>query len=212
MLSILGDIPKSAWEDPTYFDFVPNVQLYDICSITKNNYGGQFAPGVIQYAYSYIREWQGVETNIINTSDLNYISYTNLAGSPEDICSNSFSLRLSGLDTDYKYVRIYSIHRTSLDAIPTIKSVAELEILPPNNTLEGLSDMSFVQFIESFQSTIRNNASLPQQYTAATLTTELVKLTSEYEQLVAFIIHKYQIDITELNNSLFTLKEVAELI
>jgi hypothetical protein len=54
---------------------------------------------------------------------LHYISYFDRGGSPEDVISTAFDIIVEDFDTNFDYLRIYSIHRTSLDAIPTCKRV-----------------------------------------------------------------------------------------
>jgi len=55
------------------FDYTPTLELKETVSITKNNSGGTFPAGVIQYAFSYVNKY-GVETNIFYTSPLYYLS------------------------------------------------------------------------------------------------------------------------------------------
>lgn len=86
-----------------------------------------FAPGVIQYAFSYFNRY-GQESNIFYTSPLNYISHEVRGASPEDSVSISFSIEMQKLDPNFNYVRIYSIHRTSIDSTPTVKRVADISI------------------------------------------------------------------------------------
>lgn len=110
------------------FEFAQNIKLDDEISITKNtSTTGIFAPGTIQYAFSYFNKY-GQETNIFYTSPLNYISYQDRGASPEDKVSNSFVIRMNKLDTQFQYIRIYSIHRTSIDATPTVKRVTDVAV------------------------------------------------------------------------------------
>ena len=112
----------------TQFDFVSTMQLNESCSVTKNSLAsGTFSPGTIQYVCTYYNKY-GQESNIFYTSSLYYISYSDRAGSPEDRVSNAFNIHLKNLDRNFEYVRIYSIHRTSLDATPTVRRVADLSI------------------------------------------------------------------------------------
>ena len=112
----------------TQFDFVSTMQLNESCSVTKNSLAsGTFSPGTIQYVCTYYNKY-GQESNIFYTSSLYYISYSDRAGSPEDRVSNAFNIHLENLDSNFEYVRIYSIHRTSLDATPTVRRVVDLSI------------------------------------------------------------------------------------
>ena len=111
----------------TQFDFVQDLHLTETVSINKAHGDGMFAPGVIQYAFSYYNLYLQ-QTNIFYTTPIQYISFLDRAGSPEDRVSNIFRITIANVDTRFDYVRIYSIHRTSLDAVPTVKRVADIEI------------------------------------------------------------------------------------
>ena len=110
------------------FDFSQALDLKEVIEIEKNTDGsGVFAPGVIQYAFSYFNRY-GQESNIFHTTPLNYISQSQRGVSPEDSVSNSFTIKLSNLDRHFDHVRIYSIHRSSLDATPLTKKVADVSL------------------------------------------------------------------------------------
>ena len=84
-----------------------------------------FAPGVVQYAFTYFNKY-GQESNIFYTSPWHYISFNNRGASPEDNVSNSFNIEISNVDNKFDYLRIYSIHRTSINSTPTVRIVADL--------------------------------------------------------------------------------------
>ena len=110
------------------FNFVPKLKLKEVVNISRNIVsGGEFAPGTIQYSFTYFNKY-GSESNVFHTSPLYYISYNNRGANAEDKVGNSFSINLSGLDTSFDYVRIYSIHRTSIDATPTVLKVVDIAI------------------------------------------------------------------------------------
>ena len=118
--------------DPTYnttsFDFVPELALEEVVEVYPTLGGnGQFATGTIQYAFTYYNKY-GQETNIFYTTDLYYITYSNRGGSPEDNINISFKITINNLDDNFDYVRIYSIHRTSLNATPYVKRVIDLPV------------------------------------------------------------------------------------
>ena len=115
----------SKWNKDS-FNFVRTLGLKETITITRNIVAnGSFAPGVIQYAFTYFNKY-GQESNIFYTSPLYYISYNNRGAGPEDNVSNSFNIVIEGVDTKFDYLRVYSIHRTSLNATPTVKRVVDL--------------------------------------------------------------------------------------
>ena len=125
-------------EDPNYintsFDFVSTLKLAEEVEVTSLFGVGSFSPGVIQYAFSYYNKF-GQESNIFYTTHLNYIGFNDRGGSPEEIVPCSFKINIYNPDTNFEFLRIYSIHRTSLDAIPAVKIVANLPI-DVNNSSE----------------------------------------------------------------------------
>lgn len=110
------------------FDFVQKINLQETISISRSLVsGGNFSPGIIQYAFTYFNKY-GQESNIFNVSPLYYVSYNNRGASPEDKVSNSFNISVKDIDNSFDYLRIYSIHRTSINATPTIKRVTDMAI------------------------------------------------------------------------------------
>lgn len=123
---------RDSWNSNS-FNFVPTLKLKETVNITRNIVAnGVFAPGVIQYSFSYFNKY-GQESNIFYTSPLYYISYNNRGASPEDKVSNSFDIELSNVDNSFDYIRVYSIHRTSINAVPTVKRVVDLAPLLDSN-------------------------------------------------------------------------------
>lgn len=116
------------------FDFVPSLKLLEDISVTKKYGEGVFAPGTIQYAITYYNKY-GQESNIVYTTPIQYISFINRGASPEDTVSNSFILTIKNVDSAFEYVRVYSIHRTSIDSVPTVKQLPDTPILNSNEEI-----------------------------------------------------------------------------
>ena len=117
----------SKW-DTDSFNFVRTLNLNEKVTIERNIVAnGSFAPGVIQYAFTYFDKY-GQESNIFYTSPLYYISYNNRGASPEDKVSNSFNIEVTNVDRRFDYIRIYSIHRTSINATPDVRRVVDLAL------------------------------------------------------------------------------------
>lgn len=115
----------SKWNTDS-FNFVKTLSLNEEITIERNIVAnGSFAPGVIQYAFTYFNKY-GQESNIFYTSPLYYISYNNRGASPEDKVSNSFNIEIVNVDRRFDYIRIYSIHRTSINATPDVRRVVDL--------------------------------------------------------------------------------------
>lgn len=119
------------------FDTIPTLRLQEDVEIKRNPVAnGVFAPGVIQYVFTYFNKY-GQESNPFYTSPLYYTSFSDRGGSPEDKVSNSFRIKIKNADFNFDYVRIYSLLRTSIDGTPIAKRVAD--VAP---TLSGKEEFS----------------------------------------------------------------------
>ena len=56
----------------------------------------------------------------------------------ENIITNSFKITIKDIDPNFEYIRIYSIHRTSIDATPEVKKVIDIstDVVKSNITSE----------------------------------------------------------------------------
>jgi hypothetical protein len=109
------------------FDFVQELSLNETVTVQKIYGSGEFPAGVIQYAFTYYNKY-AQETNIFYTTPLQYISYVDRGGAPDDKIANSFKLTINNLDSNFEYLRIYSILRTSRDATPLCKRIQDIEV------------------------------------------------------------------------------------
>ena len=111
------------------FEFIQDLALNEVITIKKLfGAAGQFAPGVIQYAFTYYNKY-GQESNIFYTSPIVYISPKDRGGSPEEKVDNSFMITVSFIEDDsFDYLRIYSIQRTSLNATPICRRVQDIQL------------------------------------------------------------------------------------
>ena len=131
------------WKDDS-FNFVRTLKLKEKVSIDRNLVAnGSFAPGVIQYVFTYFDKYSQ-ETNIFYASPLYYISYNNRGASPEDSVSNSFNISIVNPDNSFDYIRVYSIHRSSINATPTVKRVVDLAIPTSGTYTYKTTSLSFV--------------------------------------------------------------------
>lgn len=126
-ISELKPTEKSNLYPKGCFDFTQELELKEEITVTREEGGGAFSPGTIQYAFSYYNRY-GQESNIFYTTELYNTSFVTRGGSPEDVVGNTFHINIKNPETNFQYLRIYSIHRTSLDATPTVKIVTDIEI------------------------------------------------------------------------------------
>lgn len=132
----------------TLFDFVPTLELKEEISVTRNEGSGMFAPGVIQYAFAYYNLY-GQESNIFYTTPLNYVSYIDRGAAGDDKIANTFTIKITGVDKHFDFLRIFSIHRTTYEATPTCKRVVDLEV--DGDTLTFVDDGTKGDIIDDSQ-------------------------------------------------------------
>ena len=111
------------------FNFVPSVPFGEEIEVTKTYSGGYFNAGVIQYAFTYYNLY-GSESNIFYTTPLYYISFSDRGANPETTVGNSFNISIENSALKFDYIRIYSIYRGSLDAVPEVKRIIDLHTSP----------------------------------------------------------------------------------
>ena len=124
---VASSVVRSKWNSDS-FNFLQSVSLKEKITITKGYIAsGNFAPGVIQYAFTYCNKY-AQETNIVYISPLYYLSHVNRGAAADTKVGNSFTIDIKGLDSKFDYIRIYSIQRTSQNTTPITKLVTSLTI------------------------------------------------------------------------------------
>lgn len=130
---------RKLWNN-TSFDFIPEFTSTNTnFEVTKNTTGGMFSPGVIQYCFTYYNKY-GQQTNIVKVSSLYYITTATRSADPEEKVDNSFKISIKNIDTNFDFIRLYSIQRTSLDAQVIAKRVTDL---PVPHVSDDTSDDTF---------------------------------------------------------------------
>lgn len=109
------------------FNFVREFETVHQFFVKKQNTGGEFPTGMIQYCFTYFNKY-GQETAVVDVTPEYYLSPQE-RGLPADASdSSSFILKLIGLDSRFEYVRIYSIIRTSEGTTPAVRIVGDYAI------------------------------------------------------------------------------------
>ena len=122
-----SDLIRDKWRDNS-FDFVQSIVLNEKVSIKRLlGTNGNFPSGTIQYAFTYTNLY-GQESNIFYTSPIYYIGHSNKGGSPEESITGSFSINIENADNTFDNINVYSIQRTSIDAVPITKRVTTLPV------------------------------------------------------------------------------------
>lgn len=130
---------KTKYKIPNHFDFIPSISSSIQASIVKEyNSIGVFPAGVIQYFITYYNKY-GQETGIIYSSPLYYITLNDTGLDEETNSSCDFKITLSNIDATFDFIKIYSALRTSEDATPIIKVVAELSTTEIKSNKDSIS-------------------------------------------------------------------------
>ena len=129
------------------FDFIQELKLLETVTVTKQFGGGIFKSGIIQYAFTYFNK-NGSESNIFQVTPINYISPEERGGKIDELVQNSFKININYLESQYEYVRIYSIYRTSLNTTPEVRSVIDLKI-PINGIINYVDNNSHGSIVSS---------------------------------------------------------------
>lgn len=137
-INIVKD-PEKANYTKTSFDFIQTLELNEEVTVTKSYGAGMFAPGVIQYAFTYYDKY-GAESNIFYTTGLQYLSFSDRGAKADEKVANSFTIVIDNVDSKFNYIRMYSIHRTSIDAEPTVKRVTDVPITGTTVTITDRGD------------------------------------------------------------------------
>lgn len=139
------------------FNFVRNIDTSNLkVEISQQATGGYFAPGTIQY-YATMYNRYGQETNVFYTSPLYYTAGVNKGLSTDKYSSNAFELVFKSLDYNFEYLRVYSVLRTSKDATPQVRRVADIPVelaLITNFEVQDLDEYTITFWNSDGESTI----------------------------------------------------------
>ena len=128
MINIALNYQKLPKYNNTSFDFVSTLKLEEEVKVLRQDSSvGKFASGVIQYAFTYYKLY-GQESNIFYTSPLLYVAHKERGAAPDETVGVSFRITVNHVDDQFDYLRIYSIHRSSLNGTPIVKRVQDIDI------------------------------------------------------------------------------------
>lgn len=123
--------------DDNHFNFCTPIYNNETVQIEKKAIGGFFHSGVIQYFMTYVDQ-NDQESKTFYASPLYYLTDSNRALSPEENSNNSFEIKITNINNNVllrKRLRIYSLQRTSLDAVPVCKLITEFKLTSSTNDL-----------------------------------------------------------------------------
>lgn len=112
--------------------------------------GGSHTPGYIQYAYN-LYNVNGGQTNVSPLSEMQVMAKSNGGGAVNELIGKSNVITISGIDTSYDYIRIYSIKYNDLNVTPTVSIIGDYAI-DGSSTLRLVDDgrIKYTSSIEQF--------------------------------------------------------------
>ena len=140
---VVPEEKRNTWID-TSFDFIPELKLEEEVTTSLEYGNGSFHSGVIQYAFTYYNKY-GQESNIFYTTSLIPIP-TEGQASPEDIIGCFSKIKIYNYDTSFDYIRVYSILRTSINSIPEIRLVTDINLKSDPYIERNLVDKQLIEF------------------------------------------------------------------
>lgn len=128
-----GTPPYSGDDGTNHAVLSPSMRLQEEVTVTRNASGGLFSAGTIQYAFSY---WNlhGQESWLFAITGIQYNTFGNRAGAPDEYCPNSYTITINNLDANdngevpWDYLRVYSIERTTRDTVTGSRVVADIKV------------------------------------------------------------------------------------
>lgn len=120
------------------FDFQQALSLNEDITIEKIQNIGLFRAGTIQYVCTYYNH-NGTQSKPFYISPIHYISPTERGAAADEDVQNAFKISIQNPNTNWDFIRIYAIQRTSKNGTPICRKIADLET--SNYTL--VSDLEY---------------------------------------------------------------------
>ena len=129
VINIISGCPKDSLDKyiTDALNFSRTVSLGHTLKISKCSTGGEFPTGTIQYCFSYYMK-NGQETRLIDVSPMYYLSPKEQGLAADRLDHSSFNITITGVDTSFDYMRLYSIIRTSENGTPQCRIVGDYVI------------------------------------------------------------------------------------
>ena len=145
------DVKTGLNGENTVFDANPVISLTHTINIIKNNAGGEFPAGTIQYAFTYFNQ-NGPETNVFETTPLYELCPKEKGVAADGRSTCSFNINITYPDITFEYLRIYAIIRTSENATPAVRLLGDFPVtqdmsIVDNGSIGSSVDASSLLFI-----------------------------------------------------------------
>lgn len=115
------------------FSFVPDLNLKETFDVVKQDGGGVFHSGTVQYHFTYSNK-NGAESNIFLSTGISFISHKDRGASKEETCYCSFRIVVDNLESEhFDTINVYASQRSDLNAPATVRVVGNFSINNKNS-------------------------------------------------------------------------------
>lgn len=123
------------------FEFVEEIGSSISVKVERKDLGlGSFPAGIIQYFITYYNKY-GQESGIVYQSPMYYTSMTDRGATGEETCTCSFDIEITDFDSTWDYLRVYSIHRTSINSTVSAYIVNDINLKSLSGNTISISDL-----------------------------------------------------------------------
>jgi len=125
-MNIISDSLPYTQTQAKLFDAVPEISFSAI-ELVSEDYGGTHTSGMIQYGYNLVNQG-GSQSALSPLTQLYPLSKQNKGGLVNEVVGKVLNLKISGIDTTYDIIKLYSIKYSGYNQTPVISLIAEESI------------------------------------------------------------------------------------
>lgn len=125
-MNIISDSLPYSQTQSKLFDAVPEVSFSAI-ELVSEDYGGTHTSGMIQYGYNLVNQG-GSQSALSPLTQLYPLSKQNKGGLVNEVVGKILNLKITGIDTTYDIIKLYSIKYSGYNQTPVISLIAEESI------------------------------------------------------------------------------------
>jgi len=125
-MNIISDSLPYTQTQAKLFDAVPEVSFSAI-ELVSEDYGGTHTSGMIQYGYNLVNQG-GSQSALSPLTQLYPLSKQNKGGLVNEVVGKVLNLKITGIDTTYDIIKLYSIKYSGYNQTPVISLIAEESI------------------------------------------------------------------------------------
>jgi hypothetical protein len=125
-MNIISDSLPYTQDQAKLFDAVPEVSFSAI-ELVSEDYGGTHTAGMVQYGYNLVNQG-GSQSALSPLTQLYPLSKQNKGGLVNEVVGKILNLKITGIDTTYDIIKLYSIKYSGYNQTPVVNLIAEESI------------------------------------------------------------------------------------